>query len=404
MHLNDALGHQEGLRCLYQHHEQACAIAAEAYARIHNKIGALCVTTGPGGTNAITGVVGGWLDSIPMLILSGQVRYDTTARWSGVGIRAMGDQEFDIVKSIDCMTKYSEMVIDPLRIRYCLEKALYLATSGRPGPTWLDIPLDVQGAYVDTEQLAGFDAADYEAGGTGWALHTVGMDHTSGAAVFAGATEEKEKKAVLAGVHGTEGTSEVEPPHAIVEDYAGKGEHRQVLPAPVSRETARAIIEKIRKAKRPVLYAGNGIRIAGAFDAFMEVADGLGIPAVVGWNANDCSGQCGAGKLYGNAHIGHSHAASLFPENLQKRQGLNSLLHHVKRNQACGQEIFLHNACFFLFFFLGGCRKGIGCCQRRKSLRVLVCQIQKIFLQCLKLSKQFLHCFFYICVFFLSNR
>lgn len=288
MHLNDALGHQEGLRCLYQHHEQACAIAAEAYARIHNKIGALCVTTGPGGTNAITGVVGGWLDSIPMLILSGQVRYDTTARWSGVGIRAMGDQEFDIVKSIDCMTKYSEMVIDPLRIRYCLEKALYLATSGRPGPTWLDIPLDVQGAYVDTEQLAGFDAADYEAGGTGWALHTVGMDHTSGAAVFAGATEEKEKKAVLAGVHGTEGTSEVEPPHAIPEDYAGKGEHRQVLPAPVSRETARAIIEKIRKAKRPVLYAGNGIRIAGAFDAFMEVADGLGIPAVVGWNANDC--------------------------------------------------------------------------------------------------------------------
>ena len=250
MHLNDALGHQEGLHCLYQHHEQACAIAAEAYARIHNKIGALCVTTGPVGTNAITGVVGGWLDSIPMLVLSGQVRYDTTARWSGVGIRAMGDQEFDIVKSIDCMTKYSEMVIDPLRIRYCLEKAIYLSYSGRPGPTWLDIPLDVQGAYVDTDDLVGFDAADYEAGGTGWA--------------------------------------EPSPAHAIPEDYAGKGEHRQVLPKPVSKELAREIIEKIRNAKRPVLYAGNGIRIAGAFDAFMEVADGLGIPAVVGWNANDC--------------------------------------------------------------------------------------------------------------------
>lgn len=250
MHLNDALGHQEGLHCLYQHHEQACAIAAEAYARIHNKIGALCVTTGPGGTNAITGVVGGWLDSIPMLVLSGQVRYDTTARWSGVGIRAMGDQEFDIVKSIDCMTKYSEMVIDPLRIRYCLEKAIYLSYSGRPGPTWLDIPLDVQGAYVDTDDLVGFDAADYEAGGTGWA--------------------------------------EPSPAHAIPEDYAGKGEHRQVLPKPVSKELAREIIEKIRNAKRPVLYAGNGIRIAGAFDAFMEVADRLGIPAVVGWNANDC--------------------------------------------------------------------------------------------------------------------
>ena len=208
------------------------------------------MTTGPGGTNAITGVVGGWLDSIPMLILSGQVRYDTTARWSGVGIRAMGDQEFDIVKSIDCMTKYSEMVIDPLRIRYCLEKAIYLSYSGRPGPTWLDIPLDVQGAYVDTDDLVGFDAADYEAGGTGWA--------------------------------------EAEPAHAIQEDYAGKGEHRQVLPKPVSKELAREIIEKIRNAKRPILYAGNGIRIAGAFDAFMEVADGLGIPAVVGWNANDC--------------------------------------------------------------------------------------------------------------------
>ena len=157
MHLNDALGHQEGLHCLYQHHEQACAMAAESYARIHNKIGLLCVTTGPGGTNAITGVVGGWLDSIPMLILSGQVRYDTTARWSGTGIRAMGDQEFDIVKAIGCMTKYSEMVIDPMRIRYCLEKALYLAYSGRPGPCWLDIPLNVQGAYVETDELEGFD-------------------------------------------------------------------------------------------------------------------------------------------------------------------------------------------------------------------------------------------------------
>ena len=97
MHLNDALGHEEGLHCLYQHHEQACAMAAESYARSHNQLAALCVTTGPGGTNAITGVVGGWLDSIPMLVLSGQVCYDTTARWSGVGIRAMGDQEFDIV-------------------------------------------------------------------------------------------------------------------------------------------------------------------------------------------------------------------------------------------------------------------------------------------------------------------
>lgn len=231
MHLNDALGHEEGLRCLYQHHEQACAIAAESYARIHNKIGAVCVTTGPGGTNAITGVLGGWLDSIPMLILSGQVRYDTTARWSGVGIRAMGDQEFDITKAIGCMTKYSEMVIDPLRIRYCLEKAIYLAYSGRPGPAWLDIPLNVQGAYIETEELVGFDAEAYE---------------------------EEQKRSGLG------------------------------LPEKVTDETAEQIIEKIRNAKRPVLNAGNGIRIAGAYEVFARVVKKLGIPVVTGWNSQDC--------------------------------------------------------------------------------------------------------------------
>lgn len=237
MHLNDALGHETGLKCLYQHHEQACAIAAECYARIHNRIGVLCVTTGPGGTNAITGVVGGWLDSIPMLVLSGQVRYDTTARWSGVGIRAMGDQEFDITKAIDCMTKYSEMVTDPLNIRYCLEKAIYLAYSGRPGPTWLDIPLDVQGAYVEEDQLEGFDPEAYEAGA-----------------------------------------------------------ESQGLPGPVSDETARAIAEKIRSAKRPVLNAGNGIRIAGAYPVFQRVVKKLGIPVVTGWNSQDC--MCTEDPLY----------------------------------------------------------------------------------------------------------
>ncbi len=296
MHLNDALGHQEGLNCLYQHHEQACAIAAEAYARIHNKIGLLCVTTGPGGTNAITGVVGGWLDSIPMLILSGQVRYDTTARWSGLGIRAMGDQEFEITRSIDCMTKYSEMVIDPLRIRYCLEKALYLAQSGRPGPAWLDIPLNVQGAYVDTEQLVGFDAADYEAGGTGWAVHAVGMDHHSGTTIVAGAADEKMKLAVLTGKDVGEAVQVVEPPHAIAEDYAGRGEIRQVLPAKAAREQVREIIEKIRHSERPVINAGNGIRIAGAHKVFMEVVELLGIPVVTGWNSQDC--MCDEHPLY----------------------------------------------------------------------------------------------------------
>lgn len=256
MHLNDALGHQQGLRCLYNHHEQASAIAAEAYARIHNRIAALCVTTGPGGTNAITGVVGGWLDSIPMLILSGQVRYDTTARWSGVGIRAMGDQEFEITKAISCMTKYCEMVTDPMRIRYCLEKCFHLAYSGRPGPVWLDIPLDIQGAYIETDELIGFDPEDYDAGGTGWPkLETV-----------------RENSRVP----------------EIQEDTAGCGELRQVLPDKVSEETARAIIEKIRQSKRPVFNAGNGIRIAGAHEVFLNVVEKLGIPVVTGWDSEDC--------------------------------------------------------------------------------------------------------------------
>lgn len=249
MHLNDSLGHSDGLYITYNHHEQASAIAAEAYARINNKIAVLCVTTGPGGTNAITGVVGGWLDSIPMLILSGQVRYDWTARSSGVDIRAMGDQEFDICKSISCMTKYSEMIIDPFRIRYCMEKALYLAYSGRPGPVWLDIPLDVQGAYIETDELIGFDAKDYELGGDAWAEPCM---------------------------------------HKIKEDDKGFGERRQLLPPSVSDELARQIIEKIKSSKRPIFNAGNGIRIGAAHKEFIEVAGKLGIPVCVGWNSEDC--------------------------------------------------------------------------------------------------------------------
>ena len=146
MHLNDALGHQEGLTCMYNHHEQACAIAAEAYARLDNRMAAVCVTTGPGGTNAITGVVGAWLDSIPMFVVSGQVRYDTTARYAqrftdGLPLRAVGDQEFDITKAVGCMCKYAAMLEDPADIRYMLEKAWHLAVTGRPGPVWVDIPV-----------------------------------------------------------------------------------------------------------------------------------------------------------------------------------------------------------------------------------------------------------------------
>lgn len=228
MHLNDALGHKEGLQVTYNHHEQACAIAAEAYARLDNKIAAVCVTTGPGGTNALTGVLGGWLDSIPMFIISGQVRYDTTARYAmqftdGMPLRAMGDQEYDIVKSVEPMTKYAVMIEDPKQIRYALEKGWHLATTGRPGPVWIDIPVNYQGSYIETDHLEGYDP-----------------------------TEDDAK-----------------------------------LPPGVDDEVVSAVLEKIRKAKRPVFHAGYGIRLSGGYEAFRSAAEKLNIPIVTYWNAVD---------------------------------------------------------------------------------------------------------------------
>ena len=250
MHLNDAFGHQKGMHTLYQHHEQACAMAAESYARIYNRPALLCVTSGPGGTNAITGVLGAWLDSIPMLIISGQVRYDNTARWAeeqnGTRLRAMGDQEFDITKSIDCMTKYSEMLTDPYRVRYALEKCIYLSQTGRPGPCWLDIPVDIQGNFIETDELIGFDPADFAAGGDGW---------------------EKENA------------------HRIPAD-ADTSKREAAVP-PVDPQQVQLILEKIRASRRPIFYTGNGIRIAGAESLFLEVAHLLNIPVVVGWNGPD---------------------------------------------------------------------------------------------------------------------
>ncbi len=227
MHLNDALGHNQGLHILYNHHEQACAMAAEAYARLENRIAAVCVTTGPGGTNALTGVLCGWLDSIPMFIISGQVRYDTTARYAlkekGAVLRAMGDQEYDIVKSVEHMTKYAVMIEDPKSIRYELEKAWYFANTGRPGPVWIDIPVNFQGAYIETDELDSYDSCEDE----------------------------------------------------------------KMLPPDVSDDVIATVIDKISNARRPVFHAGYGIRLSGAYDFFRSVSEKLNIPIVTYWNAVD---------------------------------------------------------------------------------------------------------------------
>ncbi len=255
MHLNDAFGHQEGMHTLYQHHEQACAMAAEAYARIYNRPALLCVTSGPGGTNAITGVLGAWLDSIPMIVISGQVRYDNTARWAeeqnGTRIRAMGDQEFEITKSISCMTKYAEMLSDPMRVRFAIEKCIFLSQTGRPGPVWLDIPVDIQGTFIETEDLKGFDPTDYLSGGDGWSKND----------------------------------AKVQNEHYIAADSDATGRERPV--PSLDSSVPLKIIEKIRSSSRPVFYTGNGIRIAGAETLFLEVAHRLNIPVVVGWNGPD---------------------------------------------------------------------------------------------------------------------
>jgi acetolactate synthase-1/2/3 large subunit len=154
MHLNDAFGHAEGLDYVCTLHEQAAAIAAEAHARVSGKLGVALFTTGPGGTNAVTGVTAAWLDSTPCLFISGQVKRADSAR--GSGLRQKGVQEIDIVSIVAPITKYAVTVDDPAQIRFHLEKALHLAFSGRPGPVWLDIPLDVQAAAIDPERLVGY--------------------------------------------------------------------------------------------------------------------------------------------------------------------------------------------------------------------------------------------------------
>lgn len=224
MHLNHSIGTNPRMNTVFTHHEQALAMAAESYFRLTGRLAVANVTSGPGGTNAITGVYGAFVDSIGMLVISGQVKIETTVRATGLPLRQMGDQELDIEELVRPICKYVAMVTDPLSIRYHLEKAIYLARTGRPGPCWLDIPLDVQAARIDPDQLSpGFDP------------------------------------------------SELDEPWKHTDLEA----------------SARAIIDRLKRAERPVVFAGGGVRISGAYDAFLQLIDKLGIPVVTGWNAHD---------------------------------------------------------------------------------------------------------------------
>lgn len=228
MHLNDSLGRQTALEYVCCHHEQACAIAAEGYARLTGRMAVVNVTTGPGGLNTLTGLMGQWTDSVPVLYLSGQVKFETTIHsCPEVPLRQLGDQEADIIRIVKPMTKYAVSVTDPKDIRKVLDKALYLATHGRPGPVWIDLPINVQGAQIDETQLAGFDLSS-------------SMDY---------------------------------PPMA-----AGNDE----LSASVART-----VEALQTARRPVIVVGHGVRIAGAITPLLRLAERLGIPLLTTFNGFD---------------------------------------------------------------------------------------------------------------------
>ncbi len=223
MHLVDSVGRNQQLHYICNLHEQACAIAADAYSQYTNHLGVALVTTGPGGTNAISGVAGAWLDSTPVLFISGQVK---RADMVGTrGTRQMGFQEINIVELVSSITKYAVTITDPATVRYHLEKALWLAKHGRPGPVWIDIPLDVQAATIDENNLTGFTP-----------------DISDG---YPSASEED-------------------------------------LP-----EKVRQAIELLNQAQRPVILAGNGIRLSGALDDFLSLIEKLGIPVLTTWKALD---------------------------------------------------------------------------------------------------------------------
>ncbi|MFA4934039.1 MAG: thiamine pyrophosphate-binding protein [Candidatus Omnitrophota bacterium] len=221
MHLNNSFGKNKLLKCIFMHHEQACAIAAEGYARVSGKLAVVNVTTGPGGLNTLTGVMGQWTDSVPVLYISGQVKSETTiASCPNIRLRQLGDQEVDIVSVVRPLTKFAATVRKAEDIRKLLDKAINLAATGRPGPVWLDIPLDIQGAVIEENNLIG----------SGIILRR-------------------------------------EP-----DNIDGKIRH---------------FLELLEKSKRPVIVAGNGIRIAGAKEFLLALIRKLKVPVLSTFNGFD---------------------------------------------------------------------------------------------------------------------
>lgn len=266
MHLNDSIGHTKGLDYVCNHHEQASAIAAEGYYRTCGKLCVTNVTTGPGGTNAITGVLGQYLDSIPALYISGQIKTATYKHtYDYLNLRQLGDQETDIVSVVTPITKYAKTIYNPLDVKYELDKAIAIALDGRPGPVWLDIPLDVQGAMIDETKLKEFDPSEL-----------------------------------------------VDPvKHSLV------------------GEQIKQLLDKILKAKAPVIYVGNGVRLAKREKEFITLAEKLNIPVVTAISGSDiiwhdhklCFGKPGiCGDRIGNIMVQNSDLLIILGTRLSIRQ------------------------------------------------------------------------------------
>jgi acetolactate synthase I/II/III large subunit len=264
MHLNDSIG-RSGLAYTCTHHEQAAAMATEGFARITGSPGILNVTTGPGGINALNGVFGAWTDSIPMLILSGQVKRETCMATYGLtDLRQLGDQEVDIIRMVKGITKYSVLVEKPESIVYHLARAWHLAQIGRPGPCWLDIPVDVQSAQIDPSLLRQYDPAEDDL-------------------TFDSATIKRQVADVLA---------------------------------------------RIGRAERPVILAGSGVRIGGALEEFEHVIRALRAPVVTAWThdliASDDELFCGRpgtiGERAGNFTVQNADLLLVLGSRLNIRQ------------------------------------------------------------------------------------